>query len=131
MSKRCLTCDMKRAASVHLDGHAFLEETKYRGLRSIGGTMTRFNESLAGKAYRAEAVATRGLPCKVKSPRCTGTNQHLHEVLTRGRAGGIAAALRDGPPPIGSCDACNGFISEHPQWARERGWLLHSREVQS
>jgi phage tail tape-measure protein len=44
-------------------------------------------------------------------------------------AGGLEAALRDGPPPIPCCDRCNSYISENPVWAAENGWLVSKKEA--
>ena len=74
---------------------------------------------------RDAAVGDGNEPCQIVAPGCTGHVQHLHEPLSRGRAGGLAAALRDGPPAVPACDHCNGYVSENPVWAAERGWLLH------
>lgn len=73
---------------------------------------------------RDEAVGDGHEPCQIQSPVCTGYVEHLHEPLTRGKAGGLEAALRDGPPPIPCCDPCNGYVSENQVWARERGFIV-------
>ena len=91
--------------------------------------MRRFQQSEAGKRYERMKQETRGLPCQIVSPVCTGASEHLHEPLTRGRAGGIEAALRDGPAPTECCDACNSYVSEHPVWARERGLLFSRKDI--
>lgn len=76
---------------------------------------------------RDEAVGGGRRPCQIQSPVCTGFVEHIHEILPRGRAGGLAAALRDGDTAF-VCDACNGYVSEHPVWAHANGWLKHSWE---
>ena len=73
---------------------------------------------------RDEAVGDGREPCQIQSPVCTGFVEHLHEPLTRGKAGGLEAALREGPPPIPACDACNSYVSENQVWARERGFIV-------
>lgn len=128
--KACAQCGMVKNNSVHLYDHDF-SDPRPAGISPVGqrdrpGAGQRFIASEEGKEYRAKAKAARGQPCQIVSPVCTGYAEHLHEPLSRGRAGGIAAALRDGPEPIPCCDACNGWVSEHPVWARERGLLRHS-----
>lgn len=77
---------------------------------------------------RDEAVGDGTEPCQIQSPACTGYVEHLHEVFSRGRAGGLEAALRDGAV-VPCCDACNGYVSENPVWAREKGWLVSAKDV--
>lgn len=95
----------------------------------IGAATERFNASEDGIEYRARVIAERGAPCPVRAPGCTGKVEHLHEKLSRGRAGGIQAAVRDGPPPVGMCDNCNDHISRYPRWAKENGWLLSRKDL--
>ena len=73
---------------------------------------------------RDKAVGDGHEPCQIQSPLCTGYVEHLHEPLTRGKAGGLEASLRDGPKPIPACDACNGYVSENQVWAHERGFIV-------
>jgi hypothetical protein len=74
------------------------------------------------RPYVEEAVGEGSKPCSVRSPHCTKYVQGVHEILTRARAGGIIAAHKDGNL-LPCCHACNGYISEHPVWATERGLL--------
>ena len=66
-------------------------------------------------------------PCPVKSQVCTHYIQSIHEILSRGRAGGIIVAHKPGNI-IGTCHACNSYISSHPQWAKDNGWLVSNSE---
>ena len=69
-----------------------------------------------------------GGKCQASIPDvCTGTSAHLHEILSRGRAGGLQAALRDGSV-IPVCDRCNGWISEHPLKAKSLGLLRSNKK---
>ena len=79
--------------------------------------------------YAEAAAEARGEPCQVVSPVCVGTAMDLHEPLARGRAGGLKAALRDGPPPITACRPCNSYIMDHQVWARERGLLVSRKDL--
>lgn len=127
---RCGSCGEIKNHSVHTYDHDFVDP-RPAGLSPVGRRMQRFNASPEGKEYRERAKETRGQPCQIVSPVCTGYAEHLHEPLSRGRAGGIEAALRDGPPPIPCCDACNGYVSEHPVWAREKGLLIRLSDARS
>jgi hypothetical protein len=73
--------------------------------------------------YEDELAAAKGTPCQIVSPVCTGVSEHLHEPMPRGRAGGLEAAVRMGGT-IPACDACNGYVSANPVWAKERGFLF-------
>ena len=125
-------CDRVRSAPIHVFGHPEYHEfndTRPVGLSPVGRRAQRFQRSSEGRAYKQTKREARGTPCQIVSPVCTGYVEHLHEPLPRGRAGGIEAALRDGPDPIPCCDACNGYVSDHPVWARERGLLLRRSDV--
>lgn len=67
-------------------------------------------------------------PCPVKSQVCTHYVQGIHEILPRGRAGGIIVAHKPGNI-IGTCHACNSYISSHPLWAKDNGWLKSNSEA--
>jgi hypothetical protein len=62
--------------------------------------------------------------CPVQSPVCTKYIEGVHEILPRGRAGGIIKAHRK-DNLVGTCHRCNAYISEHPTWATSLGWLKH------
>lgn len=82
---------------------------------------------MVGRRKRvAEAVGDGWQPCKIQADGCTGNVQGIHEVLSRGRAGGLEAAERDGET-INCCNACNGYVSEHPIEALAKGLLVHAR----
>ena len=125
MASSCAVCGARKQASIHLGRinpgwHAF-QDARRPGMKPMSDGMQAFREA---SGYAAAVEAAKGTPCQIVSPVCTGTSEHLHEPLSRGRAGGLRAALRDGPQPIPCCDACNGYIMEHPVWAMERGFLL-------
>ena len=82
------------------------------------------------RPMRAEAVGDGHEPCQIVSPACTGYVEHLHEVFSRGRAGGLEAAVRDGAV-VPCCDRCNGYVSENPLWAAENGWLVSAKGRES
>lgn len=62
--------------------------------------------------------------CAIKSPVCTGRTQAPHH--KRGR---IGSNLTDTEHMIPSCNACNGYVEVHDEWARENGFK-ESRLVQ-
>lgn len=77
-------------------------------------------------AVRA-AVGNGKKPCPVKAPGCTGVGTDLHERASRGRFGGLPAAV-EADAPILVCRSCNGYISQHSIWARENGWLMSNTQ---
>ena len=77
-------------------------------------------------AVRA-AVGDGRNPCQARTPVCTRFVQGIHEVLPRGRAGGLKASLRDGPT-LDVCHACNDWISLNPREAKQMGLLRSSGE---
>lgn len=107
--------------SWHPEYHEYMKDAPV-GIQPMSAGMRAFRKA---SGYDQAVREAEGKPCQVMSPVCTGYAEHLHEILPRGRAGGLRAALRDGDTVI-CCDACNGYISEHPVWAYEKGWLKHS-----
>ena len=78
---------------------------------------------------RPAVAAAVGKPCEVKSPVCTGKAQGLHEPATRGRFGGLRAAVEEGGT-VPACHSCNNWLSqtvEGQRWGRERGLLKSNR----
>jgi hypothetical protein len=110
----------------HKEHHAFLDASA-PGLKPMSEGMRNFRKE---SGYDAAVREAKGEPCQVLSPVCTGYAEHLHEPLARGRAGGLKAALRDGPAPIPCCDPCNGYIGENQVWARENGFLVSRKDLE-
>lgn len=125
----CAECGQIKNHSAHTYEHDFVDP-RPSGISPIGRRMMRFQGSEAGREYERTKRETKGQPCQIQGPTCTGYSEHLHEPLPRGRAGGIEAALRDGPKPIECCDACNSYVSEHPVWARERNLLVSRKDME-
>ena len=121
--KVCLRCGMKRTTGVHTLKHPdydhpyVLDGRGYGKLGANEGVKNWRKES----GYDAKVKTAQGLPCAVVSPVCTGMAEHLHEPLSRGRAGGLRKAVELGGT-VDCCDPCNGYIAENPVWAKERGW---------
>lgn len=117
----------KKTAPVHSkhhpQHHEYLDGSK-AGLSPIGKARERFNASERGKEYNrvTRALKAGETACQIQSPVCTGIAQHQDEALPRGRAGGLPAALRDGPAPYLACDRCNTFVAENLTWAAEHGF---------
>ena len=130
---RCLDCGMIRSASVHLDGHEWNPPPK-PGFNQKPRTPIRPRSEERQRYYTdvripavIEAVGDGYRPCEMRTPVCTGRAQTLHEPATRGRFGGLPAAVEAGGE-IPSCDACNEWVGRFPIRAREMG-LLRSNTV--
>jgi len=128
--KRCAECGMIQNHSIHSSDHRFVDP-RPAGISAIGKRMTRFNESEDGKRYRAHAreLAKGETVCQIQSPVCTGIAQHIHEDKTRGKSGGLDAAIRKGTRLWDACDPCNSYVSENQVWARERGFIVRARDI--
>ena len=122
-AKSCFRCEMKRTANVHLIKHPDYDHPYVLkgepGLKPMSEGMREYRKT---SGYDAAVKAAKGSPCQVVSPVCTGVSMHLHEPLSRGRSGGLQKAVEVGGT-IPCCDPCNGYISENPTWAYERGFL--------
>jgi hypothetical protein len=53
---------------------------------------------------------------------CWGQPTDVHEIKTRARGGSIT----DPDNCLALCRACHAYITEHPQWALEHGYVVHS-----
>jgi len=57
--------------------------------------------------------------CKVKSPECTGEMEGMNHIQKRSPNN-----LLEKENLTPSCNACNRYIEEHPQWAKNHGHLI-------
>ena len=139
-------CDRIKSAPAHVFGllsyeHDFVD-TRPTGISPIGKRTQRFQASDAGKEYERGKRGMKGAPCQMRSLLtdeewddagldrvCQGEGAHWHEIYPRGRAGGIAAALRDGPKPVWLCDPCNSHISANPKWSEGKGLLTSVKDI--
>ena len=128
---RCLDCDGIKSAPAHLHGHRFNPPPKVGGfgqqrqsLPKRSERMERYYEEVRRPAV-AEAVGDGRKPCQIMSPVCTGLVESIHEIVPRGRAGGLIPAMAAGPT-VDGCNPCNGYCSQNPLWAAERGLLRHA-----
>lgn len=125
MARPCFVCDGKRAHPIHVKavgmaGYHPYQDSSAPGLKPLSEGMRNYRQE---SGYDAAVREAKGTPCQIVSPVCSGTAEHLHEPLSRGRAGGLKAAVRGGGT-VPSCDNCNGYIAENPVWAKEHGWLF-------
>ena len=85
---------------------------------------------MVGRRERvAAAVGDGSRRCTIRAPGCTGYVEGIHEVLSRGRAGGLEAAERDGET-LDCCHACNEWASQHPTEALALGLLKKARPME-
>ncbi len=128
-AKPCAVCEASKSASVHSRWHPSFhayEDSTRAGLQPMSRGMRAFRKE---SGYDEAKAAARGTPCQILSPVCEGVAEDLHEPLARGRAGGLKAALRDGPAPIPACRPCNEYVMENQVWARERNFLVSRRDL--
>ena len=128
--KACAQCGEIKNNSIHLTDHDFVDP-RPAGISPVGQRVTRFNQSEAGKEYRARVreLGKGETFCQIQSPVCTVIAYHLHEDKTRGKSGGIDAAIRKGTQFFDACDPCNAYVSENQVWARERGFIVRARDI--
>lgn len=58
--------------------------------------------------------------CKIQSPECTGVATVVHH--KKGRIGDQIFVVEDW---MSSCPRCNGYVEDHDEWAREKGFKLN------
>lgn len=127
---RCKVCGEINHNSIHTTDHDFVDPRPV-GMSPVGKRMQRFNSSPEGKEYRAHVkeLGEGETACQINSPVCQGIARHIHEDKTRGKSGGIDAAIRKGTQLIDACDPCNGYCSENQVWAREHGFIVRARDI--
>ena len=76
---------------------------------------------LENKEYRkiVKGFAKIDIRCKVKSPVCTGEMQGMNHKQKRSPANLLVEANL-----TPCCNACNQFLEEHTDWARNNGHLI-------
>ena len=60
--------------------------------------------------------------CQAQLPGCSLHATDVHELKTRARGGSIT----DLSNCIALCRGCHSWITEHPAWATNHGFMLHS-----
>ena len=122
-------CGAHKAHAVHSrfhpQYHEYWDKTP-AGIQPMSSGMRAFRKE---SGYDAAVAEARGTPCQILSPHCTGTAEALHEVLPRGRAGGLKASLRLAPA-IAACNACNSFVTgEGLTWGKEMGFVISLKDL--
>jgi hypothetical protein len=76
------------------------------------------------RANREYSAKTRplwqGVPCKIRSPECTGMSQGMHHL--KGKA--TIEDLLNTDNMICCCNPCNGYVERHHDWAVRKGFKL-------
>jgi hypothetical protein len=60
-----------------------------------------------------------GGPCAAQLEGCGGVATDWHERLSRARGGSVTSLEN----AVGLCRPCHAYITEHPAWALDAGWL--------
>lgn len=122
-------CGAHKAHAVHSRFHPQFHEyldARTAGLQPMSAGMRAFRKN---SGYDAAVEEAKGKPCQIMSPVCTGLAEHKHEVLPRGRAGGLKASLALAPA-VDACDACNGYVTgEGLTWGREHGFVVSRKDL--
>jgi len=128
-AKPCAVCEASKSASVHSRWHPSFhayEDATRAGLQPMSRGMRAFRKE---SGYDEAAREAKGTPCQILSPVCTGLAEALHEVLPRGRAGGLKASLRLAPA-VAACNACNSWVtSDGLTWGREHGFVISLKDL--
>jgi len=78
---------------------------------------------LEGRKTTREIVLTRSELCEAGIENiCSRVATDVHEILTRGRGGSIT----DPDNCLALCRPCHSYITTHPKWAGDTGFVLHS-----
>ena len=63
--------------------------------------------------------------CEIHSKLCTTHTQGVHHVIKRSAGGARMPGLlatEQGQVFVPACNRCNGYVEDHPAWARENGF---------
>ena len=63
--------------------------------------------------------------CEARIQGCTWYPTDVHEIKTRARGGSII----DRENCLALCRACHTWITEHPSWALENGFVVHAEAL--
>ena len=63
--------------------------------------------------------------CEARIQGCTWYPTDVHEIKTRARGGSII----DRDNCLALCRSCHSWITEHPAWALENGYVLHAEAL--
>jgi hypothetical protein len=63
--------------------------------------------------------------CEIKSPVCTKRAEGLHHMKKRG------AELLNKKYLKRSCNPCNQYLEEHPNWGKEKGFIISKHQVET
>ena len=112
------------AAVEVLRGYVNREDGRAKVKRKVGGRKPTSKPTGPSEATR-EAVRRRSSGrCEVDAPGCRVVAVHMHHRLTRAQGGGHEAENL-----LLVCDSCHRYIHDQPEYAYERGWLLHRETV--
>lgn len=78
----------------------------------------------ARRETRERVLERDKFACQAQIPGCSFHATDVHELKSRARGGSI---LEDANC-ISLCRTCHAWITEHPKWATERGFLLHATD---
>jgi len=115
MPKTCLhpECNRVQFGGGYCRYHQYLRG-KQKRIKPYSNKRVEIN-----KLYNAEADEFRkqNPDCAIKSPVCTQRTQGVHHKKGRGKY------LRVKEKWLPACNACNDYCEEHPEWARENGFI--------
>lgn len=93
--------------------------------KGSGGTVRSRKPAEGPTAATRLAVEQRARGfCEVSANGCGIKGHHLHHRLMRSQGGG-----HDPANLLLVCWRCHDYIHSHPEYAYERGWLLHAGAV--
>ena len=93
--------------------------------KAIRVRSARMEAAYAGPTGRRAFNRTLPPECAINSPVCWGGARTWHEVIKRSHGGAIVPgekATAQGQRFVAACHPCNGYLEDHPAWAREKGF---------
>lgn len=111
------------------DGHAFAD-ARPTGIQPRSTEMARFYREERIPLVK-EVLERDNYQCQIRAPGCTVQATTCHEVLTRGRGGGIRAeGINDASNMLAACTQCNSWVGENSYEAEQMGVLKHGWEAE-
>jgi len=70
-------------------------------------------------------ILSERMACECRIQGCTWIPTDVHEIKTRARGGSIV----DPENVLALCRRCHVWITEHPAWALENGFVVHAEAL--
>lgn len=123
---RCADCGLVKNNSIHTYDHDYVKPPKEQKRTYLNPRSEAMKEFYSEERIPLvlEVLERDNGRCQIRAPGCHRYADTVHEILTRGRAGGIRAlGVNTAENCVAACAHCNRWVGEHPREAEAMGML--------